>query len=240
MAVGEHDISGLGSVAGVRLSAVAAGIKQAGRLDLVLFELAPGCTTAAVFTQNAFCAAPVTVAREARAGALNTRYLLVNTGNANAGTGQAGLTDARDCCTELARLGAVAAEQVLPFSTGVIGEPLPIQKIIAALPAAIKSLDEDNWQVAARGILTTDTRPKAFSESFNAGGNSYTVTGIAKGSGMIRPNMATMLAYIATDAAVDQALLQTMLEAAVQRSFNRVSIDGDTSTNDALVRPAPN
>lgn len=236
MAVGDDTLGLLHPVPGVRLATVSAGIKKAGRKDLVLMELAEGATAAAVFTRNAFCAAPVTVAREhLRASAGRPRFLLVNTGNANAGTGPAGIEAALACTRMVASTGKVAAELVLPFSTGVIGEPLPIQRLEAAIPAAFAALSADGWADAALGIMTTDTRPKGCSVRFHAGGSDFVVTGIAKGAGMIRPNMATMLAYIATDMAVDGAVLQAMLAAAVESTFNRITIDGDTSTNDACV-----
>jgi glutamate N-acetyltransferase / amino-acid N-acetyltransferase len=225
----------LDPVDGIRLGTVSAGIKTPGRKDLVLIEVAPGSSCAAVFTRNAFCAAPVTVAREHREAAAATRYLLVNTGNANAGTGQPGIADARACSALVAEQGAVAVEQVLPFSTGVIGESLPVATISAAIPAAFAALTADGWADAAEGILTTDTRPKGFSRVFECAGQSFTITGIAKGAGMIRPNMATMLAYIATDMAVEDSLLQSLLTEAVDLSFNRITVDGDTSTNDACV-----
>ncbi len=236
MAVGDDTLGLLHPVPGVRLATVSAGIKKAGRKDLVLMELAEGATAAAVFTRNAFCAAPVTVAREhLRASAGRPRFLLVNTGNANAGTGPAGIEAALACTRMVASTGKVAAEFVLPFSTGVIGEPLPIQRLEAAIPAAFAALSADGWADAALGIMTTDTRPKGCSVRFHVGGSDFVVTGIAKGAGMIRPNMATMLAYIATDMAVDGAVLQAMLAAAVESTFNRITIDGDTSTNDACV-----
>jgi glutamate N-acetyltransferase/amino-acid N-acetyltransferase len=226
----------LSPVDGVRLGTVSAGIKTPGRKDLVLIEVAPGSSCAAVFTRNAFCAAPVTVAREHLEATTNgTRYLLVNTGNANAGTGQPGIDDARACTAKVAEQAGVALEQVLPFSTGVIGELLPLDTISAAIPAAFTALSEDGWAEAAEGILTTDTRAKGFSRTFDCNGQSFTITGIAKGAGMIRPNMATMLAYIATDMAVEDSVLQGLLSEAVDLSFNRITIDGDTSTNDACV-----
>lgn len=221
-------------VPGLRLGTASAGIKKPGRRDLVLMELAAGSQVAAVFTRNAFCAAPVLLAREHLAQT-TPRYLLINTGNANAGTGEQGLKDARACCDALAQAGACRREQVLPFSTGVIGEPLPVAKLVAGLPQALAALDEDGWNGAAHGILTTDTVPKGASRRIEIDGRVVTITGIAKGSGMIRPDMATMLAYVATDAAVEQALLQQCLAAAVEVSFNRITVDGDTSTNDACV-----
>ncbi|MEH6590099.1 MAG: bifunctional glutamate N-acetyltransferase/amino-acid acetyltransferase ArgJ [Halioglobus sp.] len=221
---------------GVRLGTVSAGIKTPGRKDLVLIEVASGSSCAAVFTRNAFCAAPVTVAKEhLSAESEEIRYLLVNTGNANAGTGQPGIDDARTCSAKVAEHGAVAIEQVLPFSTGVIGESLPVATISAAIPDAFAALTDNGWAEAAEGILTTDTRPKGFSRVFECDGQSFAITGIAKGAGMIRPNMATMLAYIATDMAVEQSLLQGLLSEAVDLSFNRITVDGDTSTNDACV-----
>ncbi|AQA19768.1 bifunctional ornithine acetyltransferase/N-acetylglutamate synthase [Halioglobus japonicus] len=236
MAVGNDTLPKLLPVPGLRLATVSAGVKTPGRKDLVLMELAPGANCAGVFTQNAFCAAPVAVA-ESHLGASQAqpRYLLVNTGNANAGTGETGLRDARACCAAVAEATGSDAAEVLPFSTGVIGEPLPVEKITAAIPAAVTGLDADGWADAAEGILTTDTRPKGLSVSFNCDGIDYVVTGIAKGAGMIRPNMATMLGYIATDAAVAPELLQRLLSEATDMSFNRVSVDGDTSTNDACV-----
>ena len=218
----------------MRLAAVSAGVKQSGRLDTVLVELAPDTAVAATFTRNVFCAAPVTVARE-HLSAAPPRYLLVNTGNANAGTGVQGLADARRCCAELASRAGVEAREVLPFSTGVIGEPLPVGRIEAALDKALEQLDEDNWAAAAEGILTTDTRPKGASRTLQLDGRDITLTGIAKGAGMIRPNMATMLAYVATDAAVAPDLLREAWTATVDKSFNRVTVDGDTSTNDAAL-----
>ncbi|KAB7623128.1 bifunctional glutamate N-acetyltransferase/amino-acid acetyltransferase ArgJ [Alkalilimnicola sp. S0819] len=224
-------------VPGLRLGAVAAGIKKPDRRDLVVMELAPGSRVAAVFTRNRFCAAPVHVAREHLARG-EPRYLLVNTGYANAGTGEQGLRDARACCAALARAGGCAPEQVLPFSTGVIGEALPVERISAGLPAVLEALAGDGWREAASGILTTDTVPKLASREFRVDGVRCILTGMAKGSGMIRPDMATMLAYVATDAALPQALLDRALREAVHLSFNRVTVDGDTSTNDACVLAA--
>lgn len=236
MAVGNDQLPPLAPVAGIRLGTVSAGIKTPGRKDLVLLEACDNTTCAAVFTQNAFCAAPVTVARDnLKACAAQPRYLLVNTGNANAGTGDPGIAAARACCEAVAQAAKVDAVAVLPFSTGVIGEPLPVAAITAAVPAAVAALDEDGWAEAATGILTTDTRPKGCSVAFEDGGQRFVVTGIAKGAGMIRPNMATMLGYLATDAAVSRDVLQHILAAAVARSFNRITVDGDTSTNDACV-----
>ena len=236
MAVGEDSLVALRAVPGVRLGTVSAGIKTPGRKDLVLVEVAADTQCAAVFTRNAFCAAPVTVAREKlQASAHQPRYLLINTGNANAGTGTSGVAAAQACTAAVAAIAGVDADRVLPFSTGVIGEPLPVSRIEQAVPAAFDALADDGWLAAAEGILTTDTRPKAHSVSFTCEGRDYVVTGIAKGAGMIRPNMATMLAYIATDAAVEQPLLQEMLAELTDISFNRITIDGDTSTNDACL-----
>jgi glutamate N-acetyltransferase/amino-acid N-acetyltransferase len=221
-------------VAGFRLAAISAGIKVSGRLDMVLMELAPASSVAAVFTRNAFCAAPVQVARQHLAAA-TPRFMLVNTGNANAGTGAQGLADARLCCEAVAGATGVAAQQVLPFSTGVIGEALPVARIQAGVTAACEGLGEDNWPGAALGILTTDTRPKLASRQIECDGATITLTGMAKGAGMLMPNMATMLAYVATDAAVEPALLSALWSQAVAISFNRISVDGDTSTNDAAM-----
>ena len=236
MAVGQDKLPPLQAVSGVRLGTVSAGIKTPGRKDLVLIEAIADTRCAAVFTRNAFCAAPVIVAREhLQANGHNPRYLLVNTGNANAGTGAPGIAAARECTAAVAAQVGVASTEVLPFSTGVIGEPLPVDVLTAALPQAVAALSAEGWAAAAEGILTTDTRPKGLSVTFNVAGKEYVVTGIAKGAGMIRPNMATMLAYLATDAAVEQSLLQQLLGELVDTSFNRISIDGDTSTNDACV-----
>lgn len=221
-------------VEGVRLGTGSAGIKKPGKRDLVVIEIASGSSTAAVFTRNAFCAAPVQIAK-AHLAHIAPRYLLINTGNANAGTGEQGLRDAYVCCDALAEKLACRREEILPFSTGVIGELLPTGKIIAGLPSALEALDVNGWDAASYGIMTTDTKPKAFSAQGEIDGSVVTVTGISKGAGMIMPNMATMLAYIATDAAVDQALLQRCLSEIADESFNRVTVDGDTSTNDACI-----
>ena len=236
MAVGEARLGELLSVPGLRLATVSAGIKKPGRRDVVLMELAASSHVAGVFTRNAFCAAPVVVAKEHLAASQQRpTYLLVNTGNANAGTGEAGLADARRRAAAVAERAGVAPESVLPFSTGVIGEPLPVQKIIDVLPQALAALQVDGWLDAAHGIMTTDTRPKACSVRFSCNGHSHVLTGIAKGAGMLRPNMATMLAYLATDVAVSPAILQALLAEAVELSFNRITVDGDTSTNDACM-----
>lgn len=224
-------------IAGVRLATLNAGIRYKGRDDLLLLELADGSVCAAVFTRNAFCAAPVIVSREHVAKA-NPRYLLVNAGNANAGTGEQGLAAAKACCAALAEVGACAPEQILPFSTGVIGQPLPVEKVVAALPTTIANLKGDNWLAAAKAIMTTDTIGKAMSKQIEISGKLVTITGIAKGAGMIHPNMATMLSYVATDAQVEKALLQTILNEVVEETYNCITIDGDTSTNDSLVLAA--
>jgi glutamate N-acetyltransferase/amino-acid N-acetyltransferase len=221
-------------IRGLRLGCTAAGIRYKGRNDLVAIELQSGSTCAAVFTRNAFCAAPVVVARE-HLGATAPRYLLINSGNANAGTGDAGLTAARRSCELLADTAGCRADEVLPFSTGVIGEPLPVERIGAATDALLADIAEDGWERAADAIMTTDTVRKLVSREVAIGGGAIRVTGMAKGAGMICPDMATMLAYVATDAAVPQALLQRCLEQAVEPSFNAITVDGDTSTNDACV-----
>jgi glutamate N-acetyltransferase/amino-acid N-acetyltransferase len=225
------------SVDGVRSAAIESGIRYANRLDLVLFELADTTRTAGVFTLNAFCAAPVTIARRHLAAA-SPRYLLINTGNANAGTGAQGERDAIACCEALARQCGVNLEQVLPFSTGVIGEALPVSKIIDALPDAHRALSEDQFASAARGIMTTDTRPKLVSRRVLIEGHPVTISGIAKGSGMIKPNMATMLSYVFTDANLSQPTLDRLLREQVAHSFNRITVDGDTSTNDCCLLSA--
>ncbi len=237
MAVGEAFSGTLHPVLGARLSAVESHIRYANRLDLVLIELDGESTVAGVYTQNAFCAAPVTIAkRHEQQG--TARYFLINTGNANAGTGALGEQDALACCDALAKLTGVEGTAVLPFSTGVIGERLPTAKILQALPSAIAALSDTNWLAAARGIMTTDTRPKAHSVRFELEGRPVTITGIAKGAGMLKPNMATMLAYVVTDAQIDQALLKSLLKRCVNRSFNRLTVDGDTSTNDCCMLAA--
>lgn len=218
-------------VPGIRLGTAAAGIKRAGRDDLLVIEAAAGGSAAAVFTRNAFCAAPVVVARAHLP--FQPRWMLVNSGNANAGTGPRGEADARHCCAQLAGLVQSEARQVLPFSTGVIGEYLPVERIEAGLPAAIRSLEEGGWERAARAIMTTDTRPKLASRQLSVDGQTLTITGIAKGAGMIQPDMATMLGFIGTDARIDGTLLQSCLAEAVESTFNCITVDGDTSTNDA-------
>jgi glutamate N-acetyltransferase / amino-acid N-acetyltransferase len=234
MAVGESSPLELHPVAGVRLGTTSAGIKTPGRLDLVIVEVCKGANVAGVFTRNAFCAAPVQIAKKHLAST-DVSHFMINTGNANAGTGELGLNDSIASCDALAHLVGVKREGVLPFSTGVIGEPLPVDKITNALPEALVDLSESGWAKAAEGIKTTDTREKGASAQFQFEGQTITVTGIAKGSGMIKPNMATMLAYIATDATVEQQCLHKIIKTAADASFNRITIDGDTSTNDACM-----
>ena len=222
-------------VAGVELGITMAGVRKANRRDVLVVKLAPGASVAGVFTQNRFCAAPVQVCREHLGGEQGIRAIVVNTGNANAGTGADGLARARSTCAALATLMGVSAEQVLPFSTGVIMETLPNERIEAALPAALADAKAANWALAAEAIMTTDTLPKAASRQVTIGGKTVTITGISKGAGMIRPNMATMLGFIATDAAIAPGLMQSLVKEAADRSFNRITIDGDTSTNDSFV-----
>ncbi len=233
MAVGKRDFPSMHPVAGIRLGTVNAGIKQTERDDILVIEMAEGGSCAAVFTRNAFCAAPVHVARAHLKR--RPRWLLVNSGNANAGTGVRGMQDAEQSCRCLAAAAGAEMEQVLPFSTGVIGEYLPIDKLVAALPAAVGALAAENWDKAARAIMTTDTFAKGASTVIELNGETVTITGISKGAGMIQPNMATMLGFIATDARIAQPLLQQCLADAVEQSFNRITVDGDTSTNDACV-----
>ena len=233
MPVGLGPLPVLHPVPGFRLGVASAGIKKAGRKDVVVMEAVAGSQMAGVFTTNAFCAAPVTLCKQHMGSA--PRYLLTNTGNANAGSGKPGMQAALRTCAALAELGQVQTEQVLPFSTGVIGELLPADKIIAVLPQALENLAADNWPAAAEGIMTTDTLPKGASRQITLAGQTVTVTGISKGAGMICPNMATMLGYVATDARVTQPVLQHMLRQATELSFNRITIDGDTSTNDSCI-----
>ncbi|MBS0292161.1 MAG: bifunctional glutamate N-acetyltransferase/amino-acid acetyltransferase ArgJ [Proteobacteria bacterium] len=222
-------------VAGVRIGVAEAGVRKANRKDLTVFLLDQGSTVAGVFTQNRFCAAPVQVCREHLDGGQAIRVMVINTGNANAGTGADGLARARATCAALAGQLGLEASQVLPFSTGVIMEPLPVERIEAGLPAAIADAQPSHWARAAEGIMTTDTVPKAFSTQVNIAGATVTVTGISKGAGMIRPNMATMLGFLATDACIAPELVQPLVRELADQSFNRVTIDGDTSTNDSFV-----
>ncbi|MGZ5179725.1 MAG: bifunctional glutamate N-acetyltransferase/amino-acid acetyltransferase ArgJ [Ramlibacter sp.] len=231
--------SDLRPVRGLTIGVAEAGIRKARRKDLTVFLLEPGASVGAVFTRNRFCAAPVQVCREHLAGG-DIRALVINTGNANAGTGEDGLVRARATCIALARQLDVAPQQVLPFSTGVIMEPLPLDRIEAGLPAAVADARPDHWLRAAEGIMTTDTVAKAFSATARVGGKDVTVTGISKGAGMIRPNMATMLGFLATDACVAQPLMRQLAFELAEASFNRVTVDGDTSTNDSFVVIATN
>lgn len=234
MAVGDVTMPQMHVVKGVKIGSAEAYIRYQNRRDLVIFEFAEGSNVAGVFTQNAFCAAPVHVSK-AHLAVGNPRYLIINTGNANAGTGTLGMQNAQETCMQLAKLVGVNPEQVLPFSTGVIGEQLPLPRLVAGLQPALDSLQEDAWTDAAFGIMTTDTTPKGASEQFELDGVVYTMTGISKGAGMIRPNMATMLGYVATDAPISRELVQQLLQIAVNQSFNRITIDGDTSTNDSCI-----
>jgi glutamate N-acetyltransferase/amino-acid N-acetyltransferase len=229
------DPADLHPVRGVRLGVAQAGIRKANRTDLLVVALGEGTSVAGVFTRNRFCAAPVIVAKEHLAAGKPIRALVVNTGVANAGTGKAGIAEARETCREAARLLGCAPDQVLPFSTGVIMEPLPGGKLAAALPRCIAGLAEDRWAEAASAIMTTDTVPKAASRRTRIGETAITITGIAKGAGMIRPDMATMLSFIALDAPVAPDLLRRLVPAVAQASFNRITVDGDTSTNDAFI-----
>jgi len=232
------DPTTLHPVPGVRIGVAMAGVRKANRRDLVVFDLAEGSAVAGVFTTNRFCAAPVQICQQRLAEGRAVRALLVNTGNANAGTGADGLVRAQRSCQALAGLLGLAPEQVLPFSTGVIMETLPVDRIEAGLPAALAARRDDGWAEAAAGIMTTDTLPKAASRQVVIDGHTVTVTGIAKGAGMIRPNMATMLGFVATDAAIAPAALRQLVREAADLSFNRITIDGDTSTNDSFVLAA--
>jgi glutamate N-acetyltransferase/amino-acid N-acetyltransferase len=230
-------------VAGVELGYAEAGIKKPGRKDVLVMRLAEGSHVAGVFTTNRFCAAPVTLCKQHLAAVAKSvvqdgngiRALVVNTGNANAGTGETGLANAQEVCNALAGALGIASTQILPFSTGVILEPLPVQKVVAALPEAIGRLTPDGWFDASYAIMTTDTQPKANSRRIMVGGHEVTVTGISKGAGMIRPNMATMLGYVATDAGIAQPLLNQLVKQVADQSFNAITIDGDTSTNDSFI-----
>ncbi len=234
MAVGPDLLPEFHPISGFRLGTTSAGIKVAGRPDLVVMQVAPQSAVAGVFTQNLFCAAPVTLCKEYLSQA-SARYLLINTGNANAGTGEQGMDEDISYCESLAKHDGLEKQQILPFSTGVIGEKLPVEKIQAAIPQAIAALTEDGWTDAASGIMTTDTRPKGATRVIEYQGQKICISGISKGAGMICPNMATMLAYVATDAAVDQEALQKLLSQTADRTFNRVTVDGDTSTNDSCM-----
>ncbi len=227
-------------VRGVQLGFAEAGIKKPNRKDVLVIKLVEGAHVAGVFTKNRFCAAPVVLCKQFLAEKSGIRALLVNTGNANAGTGEDGLKRAQQSCDALAGLLNIQPNQVLPFSTGVILEPLPVDRVMAGLPSAIANLKEDNWLNAAEAIMTTDIVAKGTSRQLRLGGKTITITGISKGSGMIHPNMATMLGYIATDAAVSQAALESIIQFAVNKSFNCITVDGDTSTNDSLIVIATN
>ena len=233
MAVGQTDFPMMPPILGIQIGTTNAGIKQIERDDLLVFQFPETATCAAVFTQNAFCAAPVHLAKANLSH--SPRWLLINSGNANAGTGKQGMIDAQQTCEDLAQLIGGKMQQVLPFSTGVIGQSLPVEKIKNALPKVVSNLVENQWEQAARAIMTTDTFPKGVSKVIVLNGENVTINGISKGAGMIQPNMATMLSFIATDAKISQPLLQHCLLAATELSFNRITVDGDTSTNDACV-----
>ena len=232
--------SSLHPVAGVHIGVAEAGVRKANRKDLTVFLLDEGASVGGVFTSNRFCAAPVQICRERLTAGAAVRAIVVNTGNANAGTGEDGLARARQTCEALAAQLKLQPDQVLPFSTGVIMEPLPVERIVAGLPAAIADAQPAHWARAAEGIMTTDTVPKAASAKAMVGGVEVTITGISKGAGMIRPNMATMLGFLATDAKVDQAVMKQLAFELAEGSFNRVTIDGDTSTNDSFIVIATN
>ncbi|MDS7956580.1 MULTISPECIES: bifunctional glutamate N-acetyltransferase/amino-acid acetyltransferase ArgJ [unclassified Acinetobacter] len=234
MAVGDVTMPQMHVVKGVKIGSTEAYVRYQNRRDLVIFEFAEGSNVAGVFTQNAFCAAPVHVSK-AHLAKGNPRYLVINTGNANAGTGPTGLKNAQDTCAKLAEIAGVNSFEVLPFSTGVIGEQLPMERLLAGLQPALNSVQDEAWNDAASGIMTTDTVPKGASEQFELDGITYTMTGISKGAGMIRPNMATMLSFVATDAPISRDLVQKLLKTTVEHSFNRITIDGDTSTNDSCI-----
>ncbi|OUR68655.1 bifunctional ornithine acetyltransferase/N-acetylglutamate synthase, partial [Marinomonas sp. 42_23_T18] len=234
MAVGKGDFPSIAQVSGLRLGVAEAGIKYAGRKDLVAFEICEGASVAGVFTLNAFCAAPVVVSKKHLAQT-QSRMLIINTGNANAGTGKQGMLDAERMCSAMAQVSGLSAEQVLPFSTGVIGESLAIDKIVNAMPALVDSFGDTQWQDVAQGIMTTDTRPKGACREFTYDGEAYILAGVSKGAGMIKPNMATMLGFVATDVNVEQSFLQTLLKEITDQSFNRITIDSDTSTNDSCI-----
>ncbi|OUY08547.1 bifunctional glutamate N-acetyltransferase/amino-acid acetyltransferase ArgJ [Acinetobacter populi] len=238
MAVGDVSFPKMWTVAGVKIGSSEAYVRYPNRRDLVIFELAEGSNTAGVFTQNAFAAAPVVLSKQHLAKSLSAeqpRYLIINTGNANAATGAIGLENAEKTCAHLAQLTGVQSHQILPFSTGVIGEQLPIERLLNGIQPALDCLNADSWQEAATGIMTTDTAPKGASEQFVLNGITYCMTGISKGAGMIRPNMATMLSFVATDAPIAKNLVEQLLKTTVEQTFNRITIDGDTSTNDACI-----
>ncbi|WP_130803297.1 bifunctional glutamate N-acetyltransferase/amino-acid acetyltransferase ArgJ [Acinetobacter ihumii] len=238
MAVGDVTMPHMHVVKGVKIGSTQAYVRYPNRRDLVIFEFAEGSQVAGVFTQSAFSAAPVLISKQhlnESSATQQPRYLIINTGNANAATGKLGLENAEKTCAKLAELTHVQTHQVLPFSTGVIGEQLPIERLLNGIQPALNTLDEASWTDAAFGIMTTDTVPKGASEQFELDGITYTMTGISKGAGMIRPNMATMLSFVATDAPISQAMVQQLLQTTVKHSFNRITIDGDTSTNDSCI-----
>ena len=235
MAVGTLNFPDMPLIEGIQLSALSAGIKTANKLDLVLIKLSEQARVTGVFTQNDFCAAPVILCRRHIKNRPDSRYLIINSGNANACTGKRGINDALAICQSIADQAGLHIQQILPFSTGVIGEYLPVEKITASMPKLFDGLSRDNWLSAAQGIMTTDTLPKGASFSFAYRGENIVVNGIAKGAGMIEPNMATMLAFVATNANISQELLEQLSNKAVEQSFNRITIDGDTSTNDSCV-----
>lgn len=229
------ELKDIHAVAGVQIGIGSAGIKKPGKKDITVFKFAPGTSVAGVFTQNRFCAAPVQISKQRLASQAQIQALLINTGNANAGTGERGLQDAISTTATLAATLGLQENQVLPFSTGVILEPLPTNKINTAIPEAVANLADNEWFNAAYSIMTTDTVPKVSSQQLQLNGKTVTITGISKGAGMIRPNMATMLGFVATDAKIEQALLQKLVVEVANQSFNRITVDGDTSTNDSFI-----
>lgn len=237
MAVGLHDFPLIPEIKGVRIGVAEAGIKKPNKKDVVIFELCEGASVAGVFTQNAFCAAPVRLCQK-HLTTTDARYLLINTGNANAGTGKSGIENALKTCEALSSQVKTDIEAILPFSTGVIGEPLPVEKIVAAIPTALANLSGDNWRSAGLGIMTTDTLPKGSVRTFDFDGRTYSIAGISKGAGMIRPNMATMLGYVCSDIAMSVDVLQVILKNVANKSFNRITVDSDTSTNDSCIAVA--
>lgn len=235
MAVGHAPLPSFQPIKGVRMGTACAGIKKPNHADVTVFEIAENSTVAGVFTKNRFCAAPVQICQQHLQHHADMRYLLINTGNANAGTGETGFRNANATLEALAKRVNTPINKLLPFSTGVIGEHLPVDKIAQALPEALKNLDENHWDKAANAIMTTDTRPKGVSKTLRIKGRAVNISGISKGSGMIQPNMATMLAFVACDAAIPALLLQDLIQKASELSFNRITVDGDTSTNDSAV-----
>lgn len=235
MAVGHAPLPSFAAIKGVRMGTACAGIKKANHADVTVFEIAENATVAGVFTKNRFCAAPVQICQQHLRHHADMRYLLINTGNANAGTGALGFSNAEATITALAEQTGVASNKILPFSTGVIGEHLPVEKIAKVIPEALNNLAENNWDKAANAIMTTDTRPKGVSKTVVINGKKVAISGISKGSGMIQPNMATMLAFVACDAEIPAILLQDLIQKANEQSFNRITVDGDTSTNDSAI-----